>query len=877
MVALFAGAAGAATHTIALFPSASSPQWEGFARIVNHSDEAGAVRITGIDAAGSEHGPVALTLAARATAHLNSGDLEAGNAGKGLSGGLGDGEGDWRLRLESELDIEALSYIRTEDGFVTAMHEVVPGQGGRYHVRFFNPGGNASQVSRLRLVNPSEAEVEVTIEGRDDAGAEAPGGAVTLTLGPGEAREVSAQALESGGDGLTGSLGDGTGKWQLFVEADGAIEVMSLLRSPTGHLANLSAPGLRDGGGVQELSLFMPASDAVREGFARILNYSEDAGTVRIYGIDDTGEWRGPVTLSLEAGAAAHVNSGDLEAGNTSKGLEGAFGAGTGSWRLELHSELDIESLAYVRTADGFVTTMHERVRESARRHRVPFFNPGSNASQVSRVRLINPTEAEVAVTIAGRDDAGAEAPGGEVTLTLGPGEAREVTAQALETGGDGLAGSLGDGTGKWQLFVAADGAIEVMSLLQSPTGHLANLSVAGVAGVVSEDGVDAPVNLDVVVTLPAEVTSLQAGDLTTTVLGTPGGAVVPGGARSLMVARDAHGAAVLYAFVDEHGGLLGEGRGTVRVSVASTAVVLVALAAGYRIPSVTPEAVEAILSHAEFGVLVRTVARLMGADTGYLGRLSDYPDVVALMQRMAESLHGGDAAAALARAQGKAAPVAQSVLPEGTVKTDFYCTPLTRSPCSAWEAHAPWRWFGEARGAETYRPEGMGWAEFFRRAASGGVFAEGYEDFLEEAARAPFLARSEARSEVHAAASPGFAGYAMELYAGTQLRGWRYVPGNATTVAKLASSGAAYRELIAGDDLSADIDRIRFERYRLGDGGETSDRAAVVGFVNTAQMLLAVAGGGERCERDGAAAHCARGRCGHGALRAGICAGAGG
>ena len=52
-----------------------------------------------------------------------------------------------------------------------------------------------------------------------------------------------------------------------------------------------------------------------------------------------------------------------------------------------------------MRTADGFVTTMHERVRESARRHRVPFFNPGSNASQVSRRRLINPTEAEVAVT----------------------------------------------------------------------------------------------------------------------------------------------------------------------------------------------------------------------------------------------------------------------------------------------------------------------------------------------------------------------------------------------------------------------------------------------------------------------------------------------
>ena len=66
---------------------------------------------------------------------------------------------------------------------------------------------------------------------------------MSLTLAPGEARTLSAQALESGGAGMTGSLGDGTGKWQLFVSADGALHVMSLLLSPTGHLSNLSASG----------------------------------------------------------------------------------------------------------------------------------------------------------------------------------------------------------------------------------------------------------------------------------------------------------------------------------------------------------------------------------------------------------------------------------------------------------------------------------------------------------------------------------------------------------------------------------------------------------------------------------------------------------
>ena len=893
LLALAVPATGAAaSHAIALFPSASSPDWEGFARIINHTDESGTVRVTGIDDAGIEHGTVELMLDAQATAHFNSADLEEGNPDKGLAGALGEGEGEWRLRLESELAIEVLSYIRTGDGFVTAMREVVPAQGRYHHVRFFNPGSNTSQVSRLRLINSGDEEVEVTIEGRDDAGEPAPGGEVSLTLAPGEGREVSAQALEEGGDGLVEGLGEGSGKWQLFVSADGDIEVMSLLESPTGHLSNLSAPGLRDfSEGKRELGLplFLSASDAEREGFARLLNHSEASGTVRIYGVDDAGVWSGPVVLTLASGAAAHFNSGDLERGNEAKGLAGALGAGTGSWRLRLYSELDLEAFAYVRTLDGFVTTMHERVRESAMRHHVVFFNPGSNASQVSRLRLINPGEDAVEVTIAGRDDDGEPAPGGEVRLTLGAGEARMLTAQALESGGDGLAGSLGDGMGKWQLFVSAESAIEVMSLLRSPTGHLANLSVAGVAGIVSEEGLDEPVALEVIVDIPSEVTTMRAGELETTVLGSETDAAPPGGASALLVASDA-GGAVMYALVNEDGGLLGEERGTVRVSVASTAVVLVALAAGYRIPSVTPEVVAAILSHAEFGALRRALVRLMSADKNYLTRLSDYPDVVAVTRRMAGSVSDGGASA-LKRAGRSAADAraiqksrlmahqalvhgprrrkvvdnraisggdarqlrllngpaadARSALPDGIVKENFYCTPLTGWPCSPWDEHEPWRWFGNARGAEAYYPDGTSWKDLFLALVP---YVEAYHDFLEEAQYPPFLARSDAEDAraVHAAANPSFVGYAMELYEGSQLRGWYYVPGNATTVDKLRNSGAAFREVLAGDGLilGPDIDRVRFQRYRLraATDGWLPDRALVVSFLNTFHLLSSIA-----------------------------------
>ena len=866
--------AAGAFHLVPLFPEAASPHWEGLARVINHSDEPGTVRIVGIDDSGVQHGPVELSLEARATMHFSSRDLESGSPGKGLHTGLGDGEGNWRLRLSSDLDIEPLSYIRTEDGFVTAMHERVPAIGRRHRVRFFNPASNASQVSRLRLINPNEIEVNITIEGRDDSGAVALGGVVRVSLAPGEARTFTSQQLEEGADDLTGTLGDGVGKWQLFIRADTPIEVVNLLQSPTGHLTNLSGPGRNARiGGAYDLPLLMPASEGERQSFVRIINHSDETGEVHVHGIDDEGEWYGPVVLSLAPGAVAQFSSTDLEEGNTDKGLSGAFGDGVGSWRLRFHTGLDIEPLAYVHTVDGFMTSMHELVRESALNYHVPLFNPGSNRAQVSWLRIVNPTEDVAEVTIAGRDDAGQMAPGGEVHLTLNAGAARALTSQELEAGGAGFSGSFGDGLGRWQLFVTADTPVQVMSLLESPTGHLANLSISSVTGFVTKEGIDRPVTLNTIVSIPPEVASVEANAVTTTVLGTESGGTPPDGTPALLVASDANGA-VMYALVNEDGGFLGEETGTVRVSVASTAAVLVALAAGYRIPSISRQVVETILSHADYGRLIRQLIRLMSVDESYLTRLSDYPDVVASLQKIAAAVTG-DAAdnpppnragssavgarsvpatfaagvVSLQHRNRKSAVGASSVPAIGITKQDFYCAPLVRVPCSPWNEHEPWHWFGDARGAEAYKPDGTGWRDWLLALVPGGIFLEGYEDFLEEAENPPFLARTNSKHslEVHAAANPGFARYAMELYAGSTFQGWYYVPGNTSTLNKLKNSGAAYREVLAGTDrfLNPDVDRVRFQRYRLtlaAGGNQIADHAAVVSFFNTFHMLTSTA-----------------------------------
>ena len=235
-------------HTVPMFPAASdSLGRQGFVRVINHSDEAGEVSIDAFDDTDDDFPTSTLALAAGATVHFNSDDLEQGNDGKGLSGGSGAGQGDWRLTLTSDLDIEVLAYIRTKtDGFLTAMHDTVPRDGDRYRVPTFNPGSNVNQVSRLRLVNAGDATAEVTLRGIDDAGATSAD--VTVSVPAGSSRTLTAQELEAGGDGFEGQLGDGIGKWQLIVESAQPITVMSLLASPTGHLTNLStAPSPMDG------------------------------------------------------------------------------------------------------------------------------------------------------------------------------------------------------------------------------------------------------------------------------------------------------------------------------------------------------------------------------------------------------------------------------------------------------------------------------------------------------------------------------------------------------------------------------------------------------------------------------------------------------
>ena len=457
-----------AGEAVPYFPAAGEGR-QGFVRIMNHSDEAGHAFIEGVDDAGVRAGPVRLELGARQAVHFNSADLEHGSAAKGLASIGAPMAGDWRLSVISALDVEVLSYIRTEDGFVTAMHDVAADA----MAPFFNPGSNRNQRSILRVVNTEAEPAKWTTGGYDDRGSWHPMTG-SLLVRPQQALTLTAQALED-----AHGLGDGSGKWRLRVRGFPWF-AMSLLESPTGHLTNLStAPAhttqLEDGATMHRLPLF-PAAGGARQGFARVINRSYTSGEVTIWAVDDAGTRSGPVRLTMRPRRVVHFNSADLEGGNAAKGLEGGVGIGDGDWRLEITSKLDLMALAYARTADGFLTSLHDLapVAEDGS-HRVVFFNPGSNARQVSKLRLINDGDRGARVTIAGIDDQGNGS--GRVERAVPAGSALTFTAAELEAGGERVAGSLGDGQGKWRLRVASEEPIAVMSLLETPSGHLTNVS----------------------------------------------------------------------------------------------------------------------------------------------------------------------------------------------------------------------------------------------------------------------------------------------------------------------------------------------------------------------------------------------------------------
>ena len=348
-----------------------------------------------------------------------------------------------------------------------------------------NPGSNVNKQSLLRVVNDNDATTNVEIYGIDDGGARSRQGPISFSLAPNASTLITAQEIEGGRAGFDSNLCDGEGKWQFRVRSDNPVEVMGLIRTPDLFMTGLNdvAP---DVAGDRMLWFGNPASNVNRVTFLRIVSFSDESGTVTITGIDDAGVDGGSVSFTLAPNASRQLTVQELE--NGTAGLTGQLADGTGKWRFRVSSDLNIEALSLIRTADGFLSNLSGEVEATGDDRVIYFANPASNVAQQTFIRIVNNSDATDTVTISGIDDNGNIAPMGSVTFTLGAQQAKQLTIQELENGTNpDLMGMLGDGEGRWRLTISAPALdLRVQSLIRTESGFLTNLSrtIAEDAGV---------------------------------------------------------------------------------------------------------------------------------------------------------------------------------------------------------------------------------------------------------------------------------------------------------------------------------------------------------------------------------------------------------
>ena len=82
--------------------------------------------------------------------------------------------------------------------------------------------------------------------------------------------------------------------------------------------AAASATSTSDSGHM--VPLFPSASDARRQGFARVINHSDEAGEATIEAFDDEGTSYGPLTLSIDGGETVHFNPATWRAATPARG-----------------------------------------------------------------------------------------------------------------------------------------------------------------------------------------------------------------------------------------------------------------------------------------------------------------------------------------------------------------------------------------------------------------------------------------------------------------------------------------------------------------------------------------------------------------------------
>jgi hypothetical protein len=234
------------SNEVYYFNPASNVFQSSILRLINLGAGAAKVTLTAIDDAGNSApgGPVVATVPQSGSIDLSAIDLEEGNGGLGLVGQFGNGQGKWRIAINSNRKLQAMSLVQTRDGKLTGLLSTVPVIDGKHYILIANGAANTFQESFIRFINLSDAAGTIAIEGITDSGASALGSAV-LSIGPRESIQLKASEIEAGAaeKGLSGSIGPGFSSWHLEATPSSSVtlKVMNLMRTSDGFLTDLGA------------------------------------------------------------------------------------------------------------------------------------------------------------------------------------------------------------------------------------------------------------------------------------------------------------------------------------------------------------------------------------------------------------------------------------------------------------------------------------------------------------------------------------------------------------------------------------------------------------------------------------------------------------
>ncbi len=230
------------------------------------------------------------------------------------------------------------------------------------HVLYFvPPESNQLQQGFIRITNKGAGMAVVAIDAVDDAGNWAINGPLTININSSASKQLNSTDLENGNanKGLLGGLGVGVGNWRLTIDSASSLDVMGYIRTPEGFLNDMHDVAPSSNSNTSHvIYIFNPASNLNQQSTLRLSNNANASNLFTISAIDDAGSMKGVVVLALGSLEAINLTAKDLEEGNTTKGLVGAFGDGAGKWRLNVESELSSTAINLLELPGGYISNL---------------------------------------------------------------------------------------------------------------------------------------------------------------------------------------------------------------------------------------------------------------------------------------------------------------------------------------------------------------------------------------------------------------------------------------------------------------------------------------------------------------------------------------